>query len=215
MNNASSQQGIHVETLDEVTVYGLNRIKFTTDAYLGLPTDILGTQYLVLAYGGIGSGGAVGSELLVVATADSTTITITPTFTLSAQMPAGKPYRVTLNQGQVYQVQEPTTADVSGTDISADKPIAVFGGHKCTFVLAAYCDHLVEQLPRCRPGARNLRTMPLATRHKGDTFRFLAARDGTTVSVNGTVVATLNRGAFHERIIDGPAHIVAYRNLFW
>jgi hypothetical protein len=36
--------------------------------------------------------------------------------------------------------------------------------------------------------------MPLATRLNGDTFRFLAKEDGTTVQLGGVVVATLNRG---------------------
>jgi hypothetical protein len=51
--------------------------------------------------------------------------------------------------------------------------------------------------------------MPLATRLNGDTFRFVASVDGTSVQVNGAPVATLNRGQVHERIIAGPAQIVA------
>ena len=43
-------KGIHVTANAEVTVYGLSRIQFTTDAYLGLPTDILGTEYFVQGY---------------------------------------------------------------------------------------------------------------------------------------------------------------------
>ena len=40
--------GIHVTSQAEVTVYGLNRIQYTTDAFLGLPSDILGKEYIVL-----------------------------------------------------------------------------------------------------------------------------------------------------------------------
>jgi len=43
-------KGIHVTAVNEVTVYGLNRIPASTDAYLGLPTDILGTEYLALGF---------------------------------------------------------------------------------------------------------------------------------------------------------------------
>ena len=39
-----TNQGVRVVANDEVTVYGLNRVPATTDAYLGLPTDILGTS---------------------------------------------------------------------------------------------------------------------------------------------------------------------------
>ena len=47
--------------------------------------------------------------------------------------------------------------------------------------------------------------MPLATRIGGDTFRFLASADGTNVEVNGTPVATLDRGEVYQQLIAGPA----------
>ncbi len=47
-------------------MYGLNRIRFTTDAYLGLPTDILGTEYIVLGYKN--TDVVNGSQLAVVGT---------------------------------------------------------------------------------------------------------------------------------------------------
>src|SRR5947209_569905 len=43
-----TNRGIHVTAAQEVTIYGLSRIQFTTDAYLGLPTDILGIEYINL-----------------------------------------------------------------------------------------------------------------------------------------------------------------------
>ena len=50
VSDTVTTQGIHVTAQDEVTVYGLNRVVATTDAHLGLPTDILGTEYLTLGY---------------------------------------------------------------------------------------------------------------------------------------------------------------------
>jgi hypothetical protein len=51
--------------------------------------------------------------------------------------------------------------------------------------------------------------MPLASRLQGDTFRFLASTDGTAVSVNGAMVANLDRGQFYEQIVSGPVQITA------
>lgn len=193
--------GVHVTALDEVTVYGLNRLQFTTDAYLGLPTDILGVEYLVLTY----RGG--GPEFAVVGTADNTTVTITPTE--QGARPRGVPYQIRLNRGETYQLVLGT--DLSGSVITADKPVAVFGGNVCTNVPPEFfaCDHLTEQLPPVETWGRSFLTAPLATRKKGDTFRFLAARDATRVSVNGTPVVTLNRGQVFEQLIEGPAQITA------
>ena len=52
----------------DVSVYGLNRILYTTDAYLGLPVGALGTDYVVLGY-----GTGQGAEASIVATANDNT----------------------------------------------------------------------------------------------------------------------------------------------
>lgn len=41
-------RAIHVAADDEVVVYGLNRTRYTTDAYLAAPTDATGTRYRVM-----------------------------------------------------------------------------------------------------------------------------------------------------------------------
>jgi hypothetical protein len=65
---------------------------------------------------------------LVVATEDNTTVTVTPTVTLSGGRTAGVPYTVTLNRGQTYcgSILQPTGANMpSGTRVQANKPVAV------------------------------------------------------------------------------------------
>ncbi len=118
--------GIHVTANAEVTVYGLNRIQFTTDAYLGLPTDILGTEYLVEGYKNVDI--VNGTEFALVAAEDSTTVTINPAVTTDGHT-AGLPYTVNLNQGQTYQLRngDVAPADLSGSIVTANKPVAVFG----------------------------------------------------------------------------------------
>lgn len=200
-------KGVHVMADDEVTVYGLNRVLYTTDAYLGLPTDVLGTEYIVLSYDARAGG---GTQFAVVGTEISTTVTITPSVTTSGHT-AGTPYTVTLNQGQTYLLQNATGGtDLSGSIVTADKPIAVFGSNKCTNIPPGYgaCDHTVEQLPPVSTWGQNFATFPLATR-SGDTFRILASTDGTTITVNSSVVATLDRGEFHETILTNTVMITA------
>jgi hypothetical protein len=204
-------KGIHVTAENEVTVYGLNRASATTDAYLGLPTDILGLEYLALGFGNVNI--VNGTEFAVAATADNTTVTITPSVTTGART-AGTPYNIVLNQGQVYQLRDtnPAPDDLSGTIITSDKKIAVFGGHECANIPdgnTLACDHVVEALPPTETWGKSFVTIPLATRENGDTFRFLASVNGTHLTVNGTVVATLNRGQFHQQIINGPATITS------
>jgi hypothetical protein len=209
-SDAIQNLGIHVTSTAEVTVYGLSRQQFTTDAFLGLPTDALGTEYVNLGYKNVDI--VNGSQFGFVAAQDGTSVTITPTVTTDGHA-AGVPYTIGLNQGQTYLLRNTSSApaDLSGSLISSTKPIAVFGGHQCANIPPGSfaCDYIVEQLPPTTAWGKNFVSMPLATRTGGDTFRVLASEDATTVMLNGATVATLNRGQFHEQIVSGPAQITA------
>ncbi|TMQ06195.1 MAG: HYR domain-containing protein [Deltaproteobacteria bacterium] len=204
-------KAIHVTAGAEVSVYGLNRIQFTTDAFLGLPTDIAGTDYVVLGFPNVNV--VNGTEFGFAATQDDTVVTVTPHVTTGAH-PAGVPYDVHLGLGQAYQLRNTNVApaDLTGTIVTSTKPIALFGGHECANIPdggTLACDYIVEQLPSTDTWGRNFVTVPLATRLRGDTFRILAATDGTTVSVAGAPVAVLNRGQVHQRLITGASTITA------
>ncbi|CAH1904467.1 IgGFc_binding domain-containing protein [Candidatus Nitrotoga sp. HW29] len=203
--------GIHVVSAAEVTVYGLNRVQFSTDAFLGLPTDILRTEYINLGYKNTDILNA--SQFGIVATQNSTAVTITLPVTTGSRT-AGVPYLITLNQGQTYQLINTNSApaDLTGSIIQSDKPIAVFGGHQCANIpngSTIACDHIVEQLTPTNTWGQAFLTVPLATRINGDTFRILASQNGTEVRINGSLVVTLNRGQFYEQIIVGQSEINA------
>ena len=201
-------KGIHVTADKEITVYGMNLRSATTDAYLGLPTDALGQEYLIMSYQGIGSA-ALDSQIGIVATENATTVS----FTLKASSgsyAANTPYSVNLNQGQTFYLRSSADQDFTGSVITSDKPVAVFSGTRCANVPHNQfaCDHLVEQMPPTDGLGKNFVSFPLATRN-GDTYRFLASVNNTTVTVNGVVEATLNRGEFFEKIYTAPINIVA------
>lgn len=198
-------RGIHVQATAPVSVYGLNRISYTTDAYLGLPTQILGSEYVVMSHPGLWS---YGSELSVVAPTDNTLVTILPSVSTGTRR-AGDPYTVTLQRGQVYQLRASGSQDLTGTIITASRPVAAFAGASCANVPVGYyaCDHLTPP----NTWGSNFATVPLATRTGGDTFRFLAASDGTAVLVDGVQVAQLDKGEVHEQLLTGPSSVTSSR----
>lgn len=209
---------IRVRSDQPVSIAALNISDFSTDAALILPTGLLGQEYFVMGYRNTqsfheGSDAVVGStQFAVVATQDQTRVEITPS-AASETHAAGQTFSVTLSAGEVFRMRNRTdpVADFTGTEIHADKPVAVFGGNSIALVptRTAAGDHLYEQMPPVALWGTNFVTMPLKTRTGGDRFRFLAARDQTRVAVNGRVVATLRRGGFYETVLTEPAHIVA------
>jgi len=216
--------GVHITSQNPVAVYGFNFVPFATDGYLGLPTITLGTSYVIASYQNtVGAQGfvSVGTEFGVTATQDNTTVTIIPTSS-SGTRQAHVPYTIQLNQGQTYQLRNETdltelgvpngpSVDFTGSVVTSDKPIAVFGAHDCVNIPAGFrfCNSLVEELPPTNLWGQNFVTMPLAEEQNGDVFRFLAQIDNTQVQVNHRQVAVLQKGQFYEQNISGPAEISA------
>src|SRR5690606_31699343 len=206
--NSIKSLGIRVVTDQEVTVYGLNQFQYTTDAFLALPVDVLGLEYLNISYIGINT--SVPSQMLVTGVYDGTEVTITPTVAANGGRTAGAPFNITLNAGDSYLLQA-TSGDLTGTTVNASSPVSVMGAVKCVNVPVGYsaCDHIVEMLPPVATWGQSFVTIPLATRKKGEVFRILASEDNTQITVNGDPIATLQRGQHHEIILTAPSEITA------
>ena len=198
--------GIHVSADDSVSVYGLNYGEFTTDGFLGLPREVLGTQYYSVGYAGFSGG-----ELAVLATKHDTTVHLIGR--------NGQEITETLDAGDVYVLhrghddaigrQPNGELDFTGVQITADKPVAAYGGAFCGNVPTdkAACNHLVEQLTPTSQWGRQFFTAPFATRHNGDRIRVVASGAQTEVRVNGELIATLDAGDFVEHVVEGGAQI--------
>jgi IgGFc binding protein/Bacterial Ig-like domain (group 1) len=198
--------GVHITAGAPVSAYGLNTLEYTTDGYMGLPTNILGTSYLVEGY-----GGGTGSQFAVLGTQAGTTVTITPSETVGSHA-AGTPYTVNLGQGQVYQLIDESggSGDLSGTSVTSNNPVAVFAGNDCADVPPSdyACNTLAEEMTPTDTWGTGFYTEPLATR-SGDTFRIMASKDGTNVDINGSPVASLNAGRFYETTLTSASSITA------
>ncbi|MCH7959860.1 MAG: PKD domain-containing protein [Candidatus Hydrogenedentes bacterium] len=216
--DATTVNGIAISADDPINVYGLNREEFSTDGFAVFPVETLGTEYFVMSVTStipLNQGGNGRSHFAIVANEDNTTVQITPTISTGIRT-GNVTYTVTLDRLEVYQLQtNEDLADLTGTRIVSDRPVAVFSGDLCGQVPAGVgaCDHLVEQLPPVNAWGTDVITVPLATRVNGDTFRILAAQDGTTVTIAGASPETisLNAGQFAERVFGSIHRISADR----
>lgn len=198
------QQAVHISSDNPISVYGLNRRYQTTDTYLGLPVEVIGTEYRIMSY-------SITDEFLsqcaIVATENNTEVIITPTVETLSDKPAGQPFIVTLNKGDIYQfagkpkVVSRLKCDLTGTHIKSNKKIAVFSGHQCAYVPVSppimACNHLVEQIPPVQSWGKHFYLGKLKTR-SFYTYRILAHYPKTKVFEDNQLVKVLEPGEFYE-----------------
>lgn len=193
---------VHIVADEVIAVYGLSHRYQTTDTYLAYPIDVLGTAYRAVGYKWLADD--LLSQFAVIATEDNTRVEITPSNRTKKGKPAGRPFTVMLDRGEVYQVipefRATSRSDLTGSLITSDKPIAVFSGHNCAYVPdQSYkaCNILVEQMPPIRSWGRQFFVGTLAGR-SSSVIRVLANEDGTEVFENNSKVATLGAGEYYE-----------------
>jgi hypothetical protein len=102
-------RGIHVTASQPVSVYGLFYEQLGSEAFTCYPTQLLGTNYCVMArpssmdLGEYGEDNVGQSEFAIVATEDNTTVWITPSPTAHLQGSLWTNPITNLMQGQIYE----------------------------------------------------------------------------------------------------------------
>jgi hypothetical protein len=200
-------KGIRVTSVDPVSVYGLSYEPASTDAFMALPVNALGTDYRVMSYNTHGHG---RSQFSVIATQDNTTVTIFNHWTNSTNT-------ITLNQGQTYINNDNPAPDqdITGSRIQSDHPVAVYGSSDCIYIpdnSCDACDHIVEEMFPSYEWGKNFVTIALAGRdNSGDRFRIMASEDNTYITINGVINYTLNAGDYYEINLAGYSSITSTR----
>jgi len=208
-------RAIHLVTDQPVNVYALNWSPNSSEVALIYPTPSLGKEYYAMCYtphingNGINGGSGRNSEFLVVASENNTIVNITPSVVTDQGKAANTAFNITLNKGEVYQVQSanlptpkfPGQGDLTGSYITSSKPVAIFSGSLSTTVpygssITAW-DHLYEQMPPVQAWGRTFIAVPLKTRHE-DTYRILASEDNTTVQIGSKTPVVIDKGQYYE-----------------
>jgi hypothetical protein len=185
---------------------------FSNDASLLLPEPMLGSDYVILSWPtsplslvsipGFATPEDQNGYFTIIAASDDTQVTVNVTTKVAeglngkfkAMQPGGL-QTVTLNRGEVLNIESiaetfASPVDLSGSTVSANKPIAVFSGHEEAVIGkeangdgACCADHLEEQLMP----SKLLGTEALAVKTKprgGDVehWRIQAAEPGVTIN---------------------------------
>ena len=203
----------------------------SNDASLLFPVAVLGREYIALSWPTtplpepFGLPPQHGYITIVATSPDRTTIRVKPTADVEGGdnvpfLPEGEEQTFVLRQFQVLNLEADGSnlfalQDLSGTEIIADKPIAVFGGHEEAVVGDGCCaEHLEQQMyPVATWGLRYLAVQSEPRGGSSDVWRVVASVDGTRVETvppqPGAASFTLNRGQWREIVSGGSFEVVA------
>ena len=126
----------------------------------------------------------------LVSTRNDTTLTITPSQTLSllgnygCSGAVGESCSLTLNKLKTLNLR--SNFDLTGTKIVSDNPMSVFSGHECAQVpinLISNCKPLIEQIPPVLTWGKTFLVGPLLGHQKGEWYKVISAKADTTVNV--------------------------------
>lgn len=219
LNNPVSNMSLLLRFDEEVIVYGVNTQRWSSDAFLALPEEVLGLEHIILSYpntldpnptAAYTRASDFPSQFGVVALYDGTRVTIEPTARLRSR-PDDATFTVTLSAGEVYfgQALGKAGVDLTGTRIVASRPVVIYGSHQRANIPwddAVGRDHLIEQLPSVDRWVQRALLTPLYQIEKtipdANIARIIASQNGTDIYIDSTFVRTLDARQMVEIPLD-------------
>jgi len=192
----------------EIGVYGINRRKVSSDAFLALPEDVATTKYIIPSYPGYRTRRTKNpGEVAIVAYKDNTEINI--------RLRGENQVTHTIDKGEVFEwfvTDKNADDDLTGAVITSSEPVGVFSGVICANIPAdnGLCDHIVEQIPPLATWGRNYITAPLTRRLAGDIFRIITGADNNQITISGETFPLEHEGDFVELDIpSNESHVIS------
>ena len=178
----------------------------------------LGTAFLTPFQNFLNNASYARSGFNIVATEDNTTITIVPSQNIVGHA-AGIPFTITLNTGQTYCAEASSTAanlHISGSSVVSNKKIAITL-HDDTAVGTPYGGCADLQGDQLIPiSIIGMEYIALKGYLNGpDKVYILGTSNGTSLSIDGLNVGTINYGETYVHTLSNPtAYIVASDSVY-
>lgn len=166
-------------------------------ATLLLPVSSWSTNYIAISAGRYGDPEAsIRRTLQIIANEDDTQISMRPNQPIYAganvdAVAQGQVHTWTLSRGQVLQINQ--RLELTGSPISSNKPVAVFGGAECSKIPQDFmaCDLMQQQISPLVQWGTEYALVPYSSRIEGVTgkkaretvpWMFVGAVDGTVLT---------------------------------
>ncbi|XP_062604092.1 uncharacterized protein LOC134265885, partial [Saccostrea cucullata] len=209
LGNMRCNKGVLIKGNKEIIVFGLNVADVSTDGFMALPVDVLGTKYFVPAYrNNAHFRNSSKTAILVVGVQDNTNLSIKLSEGGNVEVEVdGKKYydgdwiNTTINRFETLQIV--TSGDLTGTFIHTSSPVSVFGGSTVTNIGSGRTrDHVEEHIPPVNVWGKTFFINPIPNTDD-NIFRFLSSQDDTELMVNNNKHVLQKSGQFLETRLHG------------
>lgn len=200
-----TQKGLVVHTNEPVSLTLHDYMESAGDATQIYPNSALDTDYFCPGWGlwDDNVGGTPENnhaQVLVTASQNNTTVTITPTVQTSAGDPPNVPINITLNAGECYILKTDTShggvaAGLSGTTVLSSKPVSVIVGVTCAYVPLAMqsCNEMMDEIQGRSHWSDHYYISPLGNADtSGDVRAILTSDRPFFFTVNGSPGSALS-----------------------
>jgi len=198
-------RGFHIVTNQNATVYAINNSSASVDGEVVLPTNMLGTSYVVASRSTAQYDLDDPASFTVGATQANTHIQIKTWYQKSSGVQRDTIINVTLNTGQTYYygfllqpsdgINNPATNlynqlnTLTGSTITSDKPVYVIGQTMCSRMIdCGACDVMMNELqPTSAWGTRYVLVQPIKRTVPSASCGNYSATTGDYVEIIGEV----------------------------
>jgi len=192
-------KGIEIISDVPISVNVLIGKSYTSEGYTAIPVEAWGKKYIHNSYYDFNESRPWRTEFLIIASEDNTIINVNlkgmpeGAATADPNWKIGQTKTIKLNKYETYLVQGDGLTrglfDMSGTEITADKPIAIISGHeRCMIpknIVYNGRDNLLAMLPPVDNWGKEYYTIELDRgTDRGDYYRVVASEDSTDVDIS-------------------------------
>ncbi|MCK5923130.1 MAG: IgGFc-binding protein, partial [Methylococcales bacterium] len=190
----NSDASVDVVADADVTVALLSYNVYSADAWTGVPSMVLGTDYTVIGHPTYLS--SAWSQLLVAGVEDGTAVEI-------ISRTGAVVDSFTVGSGDTYLYQRDGRIDLTGYSVHASKNVSVGAGSSCLNTGAGACDFVHEQL---LPDSYLATEYLVPNLFQNFKTRIVPSVSSTEILVNGVSRGTFDKGSFYE-IAGAGLHI--------
>lgn len=237
-NGETSLRSVRITSRAPVSVTAVSARQGTSGAYAALPVDQWGEEYTAMTLPATPNDRGLTSQLVITAAYDGTVVEVFPSARSGRWNSGERIPAFTLNRGEIWLLQAdalPGTTgsmDLTGTTISASKPVGVVAGHSRAalstdpteiFARSQYAAWHAEAQMSTDGAAWGNEYFSTPTRSSGDRFRVMAHDHNTTIELdlydqNGNVAAETSvyirwRGGFAD--VTVPDGLTLNRPIRW